>query len=444
MAYKKVKLSANKTVFYFDSLRDVEDFTDEVVAKVPTTSNEYRIAERYFDKSRTKGEIESNIRSYGEKKYGTTSADFVGSNLERYVKIDDVEDESRKLTDKASKYDFEDIDQVKKIEFTEKEIGIFSFDLASLGLVRVYEYYSPLLKKIVSPNLVKSEVVSDGKKIFVYVGSPYIPKHKIEYVGSKGGYYSNILMRLVDKKELFEEEGENKIVELYYPERQEIKKHEVERKQATNKDGSLKFATTFKKCFINIPKIQNTLPRVDIIVPVSYSWGETSDQVFWNSIALVSICERLSDANVNYRVIACYGTKTSSGNKYVYDFVNIKNENQPLDKNQLSLLVSDMRFFRVQMFRTIYATQYEAGYGQYFSSSIGSVVTDNVLVKEAYMDYLEKQSSESDRMSALNTNSKIVVPYANNERTALYSYNTTICKINGGTWNSVTNTCEKN
>lgn len=429
MAYKKVKLSANKTVFYFDSLRDVEDFTDEVVAKVPTTSNEYRIAERYFDKSRIQSTVESNISRYGERKYGTTSSDFVASNLERYVKIDEVDAESSKLTNKASKYDLEDIDQVKRIEFTEKEIGIFSFDLASLGLIRVYEYYSPLLNKIVSPNLVRSETVSGAKKIFYYVGSPYIPKHKIDYNGSKGGYYSPILMRLVDKKELLEEEGEGKIIELFYPEKQEIKKHEVDRKQATNKDGSLKFATTFKKCFINIPKVENTLPRVDIIVPVSYSWDETSNQVFWNSIAMVSICERLTEANIDYRVIACYGSKTSTGNKYIYDFVNIKNENQPLDKNQLSLLVSDMRFFRVQIFRTMYATQYEAGYGQYFSTSIGSPVKNNIDIKQAYMDYLEKQSSESDRMSALNPNSKIVLPYASSEQSALNSYNSVITQI---------------
>jgi hypothetical protein len=427
MGYKKTKLTSSSVAFYFDSLKDVEDFTDEVVDKVPKNSSEYRIAEDYFDKSRTKANVESAIRSNGINKYGTLDANFVGNSLDRYTKIDDVETEANKLSDKASKYDIKDIDQVKKIEFTEREIGIFSFDLASLGLVRVYEYYSSLLDKIVSPNLVKSEVVKDGKKIYYYVGNPFIPKHEINYVGSKGGYYSDILKRLVDKDELIEEEGENKIVVLFYPERQEIKKHEVERKQAKNKDGKLKFATTFKKVFINIPKIKKSLPRVDIIIPVSYSWSQTSDQVFWNSICMISICKRLTEANINYRVIACYSVETSR--KKVYGFVNIKNENQPLDKNQLSLLVSDMRFFRVQMFRTYYAMQYDAGFGQYFSRGIGSVITNTNEIKDAYIEYLTKQSSESDRMAAQNPNSKIVLPVAFDERTALTNYNRVITDI---------------
>jgi hypothetical protein len=429
MAYKKLKLSPNKTVFYFDSIRDVEDFTDEVVSNVPTDSREYRIARDFWDKSLLQQTVQRSIDNSGEGKYGTLSADFVNQNLDRYTKIDDVESETLKLSTRASKYDFNDIDQVKKIEFTEMEIGIFSFDLASLGLIRVYEYYSPLLKEIVSPNLVKSETVSDGKTIYYYVGNDYVPKHEIQYVGSQGGYYSNILKRLVDKKDLLQEEGEDKIIVLYYPEKLEIKKHEVERIQAKDENGNDKFATTFKKCFINIPKIESTLPRVDIIIPVSYSWGRTSNDSFWNCIAMASICERLTQANVDYRVIACYGL--TENRKYVYDFVNIKNENQPLDKNQLSLLVSDMRFFRVQMFRTFFASLYDAGYrgANDFTSGIGSVNTDITDIKNTYIQYLSKQSSESDRVASQISDSKIVLPPALTEAEALASYNTVINQI---------------
>jgi hypothetical protein len=429
MADKKLQLTPNKTVFYFDSIRDVEEFTDEVVSKVPTTSREYGIARDYWDKNLLQPTIQRKINSYGEEKYGTLTADFVNQNLDRYTRITDVESEATKLTTRATKYDFNDIDQVKKIEFTEMEIGVFSFDLASLGLIRVYEYYSPLLKEIVSPNLIKSEKTADGKNIYYYIGNDYVPKHEIQYVGSQGGYYSNILKRLVDKKDLIQEEGESKIIVLYYPEKLEIKKHEVERIQAKGKDGKDKFATTFKKCFINIPKIESSLPRVDIIVPVSYSWGEKSNESFWNSIAMASICERLTQANVDYRVIACYSLTVN--NKYVYDFVNIKNENQPLDKNQLSLLVSDMRFFRVQMFRTFYASLYDAGYTgvRDFTDRIGDINTNIADIKATYIEYLSKQSSESDRLASQISNSKIVLPPAMTEAEALSSYNTVINQI---------------
>jgi len=132
MADKKLQLAPNKTVFYFDSIRDVEEFTDEVVSKVPTTSTQYNTARGYWDKSRLQQTVQRSIDNDGEEKYGTLSSDFVNQNLDRYTKINDVESEATKLTTRASKYDFNDIDQVKKIEFTEREIGIFSFDLASL------------------------------------------------------------------------------------------------------------------------------------------------------------------------------------------------------------------------------------------------------------------------------------------------------------------------
>ena len=293
----------------------------------------------------------------------------------------------------------------------------------------MYEYYSPLLNELISPNLVKSETVSDGKKIYYYVGNPYIKKHEVNYVAKEEGYYSTILNRNVDKNELLQEEGEDKIIVLYYPEKLEIKRHEVERIQAKDKNGKDKFATTFKKCFINIPKIENTLPRVDIIIPISYSWDETSNQTFWNSIAMVSICERLTQANVDYRVIACYGLTVN--NKYVYDFVNIKNENQPLDKNQLSLLISDMRFFRVEMFRTFYASLYDAGYKGVndFTKSIGSINVNTNDIKSTYIEYLSKQSSQTDRLASQISNSKIVLPPALTGAEALSSYNTVINQI---------------
>jgi len=144
---------------------------------------------------------------------------------------------------------------------------------------------------------------------------------------------------------------------------------------------------------------------------------------------MASICERLTQANVDYRVIACYGLKVNG--KFIYDFVNIKNENQPLDKNQLSLLVSDMRFFRVQMFRTFYASLYDAGYTSQsdFTSSIGSVNTNISDIKSTYIEYLSKQSSESDRLASQISNSKIVLPPAMTEAEALSSYNTVINQI---------------
>jgi hypothetical protein len=429
MGYKKTELSKTLYAYYFDALSDVDDFTQEALKKIPVGSREYRIAEDYINQQLTKNTIESNIRQYGESKYGTTDSDFVGKPLQRYLQIDRVERESQKLTQKINKYDFLDIDQVKKIEFTERDIGIFSFDLASLGLIRVYEYYSPLLKTIVSANFVVSEKTSDGKLLFFYVGNPYIPKHEVEYSGKREGYYSTILNRNISKSELIFEEADNKVVKLFYPEKAKIERHEVERVQVKDKNGKNKFATTFKKCFINIPKVENTLPRIDIIVPISYAWKRTANDVLWNAIPLISICEKLTASNVDYRVIGAVGIKCDDRVEKDVAFINIKNENQPLDKNQLSMIVSDMRFFRLNFFRLAYAMQYDSGFGAYFNSSIGTPVNDSDEIKRIYMDYLSKQTSETDRVASLNSLSKVVLPVSYTENEAEVNYNTVVQQI---------------
>jgi len=87
----------------------------------------------------------------------------------------DLETETRQLSNNTiPSIDF-DLEQKKQLEFTSQEIGIFSFDLASLGLIRVFEYYSPLLKRNVDANCVRSFKVDENKLIFYHVYVAEIP-----------------------------------------------------------------------------------------------------------------------------------------------------------------------------------------------------------------------------------------------------------------------------
>lgn len=432
MGYKKTELdfengesdNSEKIGYFFDSLADAIKFSDDVFKTITVGSNPYNLANRFYDPR----EKRQYVRSQSDRAnwFGVTDDTFVDNKVERFSRIDRIQGEVLKLSTQISKNPFVDIDQVKRIEFTDKEVGIFSFDMASLGLVRVYEYYSPLLKRVVSANFVKSEKTGSGETLFYYQGTPFVPKHKIEYVGKQGGYYSEILKRLVDKDELIQEESEDKIVVLYFPEKDKIEKHEVERKQKLNKDGKKKFATTFKKCFIEIKKVKSQLPRVDIIVPLTYNANVTADQAFWNCIQVLSICEKLSKSGINYRVVGAVCTLMRTANKEIYQFINLKNENQPLDPNQLSIVVSDMRFFRLTTFLMIYMTQYDAGFGNRMTQGIGSAITESDVIKNAYINFLSKQSSEDDVNASKITDSKIVLQYALNERQALDGYNRTI------------------
>jgi hypothetical protein len=428
MGYKTTNLDFSlarnyeKVGYFFDSLADINKFFDDVMKDMQSSPSSFAIADNYYDKAKRK----ARVRASGADWYGAIDDSFVDNKISRYSSIDRVQNEVLKLSTRIAKKSFVDIDQVKRIEFTDKEVGIFSFDMASLGLVRVYEYYSPLLKRIVSANFVKSEKTGSGENLFYYQGTPFVPKHKIEYVGKQGGYYSEILKRLVDKDDLIEEEGEDRIVVLYYPEMEKIEKHEVERKQKIGEDGKKKFATTFKKCFIEIKKVKNQLPRVDIIVPIGYNAGVTADQSFWNCIQVLSICEKLTKSGVNYRIIASSSSETITGRKRIYNFINLKNENQPLDPNQLSIIVSDMRFNRMDGFLLDFTTQYNSGFSNLMNSGVSGTVSNSTEIKNAYMNFLSKQTSQSDINASQFPNSKIVLNYALNEQQALDGYENTI------------------
>lgn len=418
--YKRVKLSGNRTAFMFNNLDDYTRFINDVDKEAIGNT---RIG---LDRISAPNYIERYISSLGSRWYGTDDADSVKKPLTTYLFNNQLDSFLSTFRNQTVNIDVIDLDQNKQIKFTEREIGIFSFDLASLGLVRVYEYYSPLLDKIVSPNVVKSRKGQDGKLIFYHVYMPAIPAHKVEYSLKHGGYFSKVLKRNVSKSELVEIVTENDIY-LEFPERKEIPQHDVERRQEVDKNGKKRFSSTFKKSFIYIPKVEKPLPRVDIIVAASYSSSVNAEtQMIYSSMAAIAIAEKLSKSGVDYRIIASYPVETSGAGtrKKVYTFVTVKKEGEPFDKNKIAILLSDGRQFRNQQFKGFLASMFDAGYDSNINpSTIGYAITSDSEVKEAYMEYLGKQDNPEDRAASLNANSKIVFNGALSESQAIEQYN---------------------
>jgi len=429
--YDKKVLSPTKTAYYFDGLLDYMRFSDEVEKRM--TGN----AKRGWDSTKGDSNISRSINSLGKKWYGTTDATSVSGEKTSFLFNNELSRFINNVRDKVVSTDIVDLDQQKKIEFTEQELGIFSFDLASLGLVRVYEYFSPLLNTTVDNDYVRSVSVEDGKTLYYHVKVNYIPKHIIKYDGGKGGYFSKILQKVVDFSELITEVTDDDII-LYYPESAEIPEHYVERVQKKNEDGSLKFGTTFKKCFVHIPKAVSSLPRVDLIIAASYSSNTNAEtQMLWNTMAGLAVAEKLSKSNVNYRIIAAYPVRTTRGSvrNEVYSFVKIKDENEPLNTNMMATLISDARFFRYEMFKGFLTSMFDAGYDSSIEpSEIGSIITDNNVlntfpIRDAYIQYLKTKEGYSDQIAAQNVDSKISFSQALNERDAIAEYDRVIDKI---------------
>ncbi len=421
--YKREKLQGNKTAFLFDGLDLYNRFIDEVDQVAQGN------ARRGFDDKNRPNYVQSNSEVSW---YGTDDTSWANQPISTFLFNSQLDSFLQSFRNQTVNVDIVDIDQQKAIKFTEKEIGIFSFDLASLGLIKVFEFYSPLLEKIVNPDFVRSYKNDKGELVFYHIYTPYVPRHICKYDLNKNGYYSNILKRNVNKSELVEEITDNEIY-LVFPERKEVPQHDLIRRQQIGENGKPKFATTFKKCFIEIPKIEKPLPRIDIIVPSSFSSGvNASTQMLYASMAAITLAEKLSKSGVNYRIIACYGVGTlgAGTKKEVYPFVTLKKEGEPLDKNKIAVLLSDGRQFRYRQFKGFYAVQFDAGYDSNIDvSRIGSPITDSQAIKRAYLEMLSKSPNPEDRAAAEKPNSKIVLDLALSQQQAQNSYNNIIRQI---------------
>jgi hypothetical protein len=397
--FKRTILDSDRTAFYFRSLVDYTRFINEVQANADQSSN----ARRGFDMMDDADYKEDLINSKGVRWFGTTDESIITNNITDYLFNNELDTYLQNVRSSTMNVDKVDIDQVKTIKFTEQEIGIFSFDLASLGLIPVFEYYSPLLKRIVDNNFVRARKDENnkpfrdkhGKIIFYHVFRAEVPKHSVEFNNGMNGYYSEVLGRVVEKQELILDPRTNG---FYYPHKAEIPEHEVRQDHKLDKRGKKMFTTTWKKSFIHIPKVEKPLPRIDIIVASSFYAGVNAEtEMIYSSMAAIALAERLSKANINYRIIVAYPVQTtgSGATRQVFPFVVAKQDGEALDKQSMAVLLSDGRQFRYQQFRGFYATQYDAGFDDSIDIwGVGRPINDSIFVDKQYTQ------EEADKINA--------------------------------------------
>lgn len=422
--YKRQELDSRRTSFYFRDMTAFNRFIDEV--EQTCTGN----ARRGFNRLNEPDYKRSRARN--RDWYGTTNASEVTNNIQTYINNTRLNDFIQSLRDRTVSIDKTDLDQVKTIKFTEQEIGIFSFDLASLGLIPVIEFYSPLLKRVVSGNNVLCEKDennvpikdANGNLKFYHIPKPEIKEHVVQFNAALNGYYSDVLNRLVEESEI-SLNNKNQFVFNYQP---EIKQHAVEKRQK-EENGKKKWSTTFKKSFIYIPKVEKPLPRIDIIVGVSFSAGETADEIMYNCMGAITLAEKLSKSRVNYRILVGVAIRTNN-RKTAIGFICAKKEDEALDSNKMAILMSDPRQYRWQGFRAMYAMQYDAGYDSEIDvQGIGYIETDPNVIRSMYIDYLKTSQDPSDIAASKREDTKIVFNGARSLQQATNEYNRVVQQI---------------
>lgn len=486
--YKRVILPPENRIprcaFYFDNYTNYSRFISETQNRVsPNTT-----ASRKFTEFNDPNYVQNNIGG-STQWFGTTNASDVTEDIPSFLFGNQLDAFISNVRNRTVNVDVIDIDQQKSIRFTSQEIGIFSFDLASLGLIKVVEFYSPVLDKIVSADVVITEKDADGKvlkdsngnTLLFHKYKPEIKEHSVTLNAAEGGYYSKVLGMVVPRDKLVER-TENGLTILMYPYTPEIQKHQVERRQKVDSKGKPMWATTFKKVFIELPKVEKPLPRIDIIVTSSFSAGVNAEtEMIYACMSSITLAEKLNISRINYRIVVCYPVETTrNGTNKIFPFVTVKKEGEPLDKNKIATLLADARNFRYKQFKGFVATMYDAGLDSNISDGIGRPIndrykiiklkdkeyaivdinnaydtSDNLVkyrnmvftseadaeaycrtnsigvnqVKNAYIDYLSQSDDPSDRKAATNRDSKITFSGALTENAAVNQYKLTISEI---------------
>jgi hypothetical protein len=483
--YKRYELpeknGISRNVFCFDRPTEMFRFNEEIADIYAEQGSR---AKMELDEMRSNDYMENYVRrrSNDVEWYGTTDPSLLTSNPTQFLFANELDNFLNTLRNRTINVDTISLDQNKNIKFTEQEIGVFSFDLASLGLIPVYDFYSDLLKKVVKPNYVRAEKDEDGKNkkdadgdlMFYHIYKEEIPEHEIIYDAGLGGFYSPLLKRIVQENEFVTKNigGLNQYLFIPQP---EVQKHPVERRNQLTKDGKKRFTTTFKKVFVYIPKIEKDLPRIDIIITSSYSYlVRATDEMIYSSMSAIALAEKLSRSGVSYKIVVAFsGSTINDQNKQFYSFITLKSDGQVLDRNLIASSVSDARFYRASAFQTNVAVQYDSGWDDDIGGGLFYIINDNLMilkkangrfevvsiddqqprygmdfkteqeaedyaisrgenvnrVKNAYIDMLRMSNDPTDRKEAENRASKIVFSGALNLQQAENQYNLAVQQI---------------
>jgi hypothetical protein len=417
-------LGRNATAVLYDSFYDFTDYVNQNEVGLSTKATEI------YESSVSKQRVESST-SRGDKWYGTTNPNEVLQPFQSFLFQDRLRTEldsiQRNVVDNVNY----NIDQKKQIVFTSQEIGIFSFDLASLGLIRVFEYYSPLLKRIVDGNFIRSFKTSEGKLVFYHIYVAEVPEHLL--IQKNGKLFSPLLKTYINKDEAIVRTDSKGSILFFHKYEAEIPKHDVERIQQKNDDGKPKFSSTWKKSFIYIPKVEKELPQIDLIISSTFYADVSAQNIFWTGVAVNTILNILSSANMRFRVyVGISNSWSRDTNDSMTSFIKVKDLNDAVDANLVSILTSDARNFRYNFFKWIIRFADENGYRDKMTSGLGSVNDSKIFLKNAFIELMqEKKDFGSSIEDTLNPNTKIILTGVRTRDGAIQEIENVINQIKG-------------
>lgn len=173
--------------------------------------------------------------------------------------------------------------------------GMFSFDLASMAMTYVYEYFN-----------------NQGEK----VDSNFVQKVGTDFV--------------------------------FLPTNEK-----VTQKIKRQENGNPVVISSVRNSLIDFQKKEQEKKAVEIFILCSASSGVKAQDYIYNAMAGIAVAQNLVKKNIQVKVTGLFTTKDNY-DRVFFHFIPVKNFNQPLDINALAYVCGDARFYRFQGFKAYF------------------------------------------------------------------------------------------
>lgn len=304
--------------FVRDDFRNLAEYRAWVNQKMETLS----LKNRWHRDSFTLKQTQYRIIQEGPEWYGEgTTAEELLAGISQYSRPDLVEQLIGKVRDEIPRA-VTNLIKVRKMDFNDRGMGLFSFDRAAMGLYRLKELYCPSLE------------------------------------------------RVVEKEECHESDGRYTLI---------IDGSEVLERWEQMPDGRPKVRTTSKKVFAFFPRRNKEREAVEIYIACGGNSHLTAEQMLYSGLGAIVFAEILSKARIPTKITMAIGTSTDNWMSSLVSLIPVKNYDENLDSNLLATLSSDPRFFRFDGFRGIIST-YDH-FGKSCPWSLGACINQPMLMR---------------------------------------------------------------
>ena len=321
----------------FDSYRDLLEYNKDrrTLCSVYTRN----LVEDYYTESGVRNAAKANKDNRIKQWLGTTDWGQALEDIWTFINLKSLNTALSQFADRTTNVTTVGFSQRKKIDLNNLYKGVFSFDLAAPYLYPKKEFYSPYFGQEVGWQQVDSEGVEPLLKYY-YNGEP---------------------------------------------------RHELEQRDVFDKEGNPVLTSTYDraKCYIDLPKPKKEGFTVDLFVVSTYSYRIDADQLVWNALAINAVAKTIYDAGIQLRIWSITPLSIEQGYNMAM-ITRLKDYDEALDDNSVSIVAADPRFYRVHSFRCRSYLADELGEPRAMGEGMGMSLKDERNAKEVMLKTFEE------------------------------------------------------